>query len=156
MDAHMHRRSSRDVKDGATISTKGMVLQKRLFPFVSVLLLVMMVVAFRHTWPDNVFVLPAVIIFSLAGSILNWIVLARQADTVIDAGDRLIVTKEGLEVRVPLRDVTTVNPTLWGVALQVSPSTPIGSTIRFSPQRALGRGAVVMSLRARIQAAKDA
>jgi hypothetical protein len=133
-----------------------MVLQKRMFPLTSVLLLLMMIGAFRHTWPENMFLLPAVILVSLSASILNWVVLVRQADTVIDAGDGLIVTKGDQQVRIPLRDVTSVNPTLWGVTLQVSPSTSIGPTIRFSPQRALGRGAVIMSLRARIDAAKRA
>ena len=156
MNVHTHRHPAGDVKDGATISTRGMVLQKRMFPVASVLVLAIVVVAFGPTWPDNMILLPAAIILSLAVSILNWIMLVRQADAVIDAGDFLLVRKNDQEARIPLRNVTAVRPTLWGVTLEVSPSTPLGSTISFSPQRALGRGAVVMSLRTRIQATKRA
>ena len=156
MDARTYTRPGGHVDDVATISTRGMVLQKRLFPLASVLALVVIFVVLRHTWPANTILLPAAIILSLAVSILNWVMLVRQADDVIDAGDHLIVRKSDQQVRIPLRDVTTVSASFWGVTLQVSPSMPLGSTIRFSPQRALGRGAVVMSLRTRSQAAKRA
>jgi hypothetical protein len=156
MDGRVHGRTGGELKDAAVISMKGMVLQKRLFPVAAVVVALMTVVVLRDTWPANKVLLPAVIFVTIVGDILIGLRLMRQADQVIDAGDHLLITKNDQEVRVALRDVTTVSPGPWGVTLHVPPSEPFGSTITFSPQRALGRGAVVMSLRSRIQAAKRA
>ena len=136
------------------ISARGMALQKRLFPFAAVLALVTTVVMIRYTWPANTVLLAAAIVISLVGNILTGVRLFGQADEVIDAGDFLVVRKNDREVRIPLRDLIQVSATFWGVTLHLAQRVELGSTITFSPQRALGRGAVVMSLRSRMQAAK--
>jgi hypothetical protein len=156
MDARVYGRSGRQSNDGAVISMSGMVLQKRLFLLWAVLLAFMTVMLLRDTWPANKVLLPAVIIVTIAGDILIGLRLMKQADQVIDAGDHLLITRNDREVRVALRDVTKVSPSPWGVTLHVPLSEPFGPTITFSPQLGLGRGAVVMSLRNRIQAAKRA
>ena len=154
MDARVYGRTSGEPKDAAVISMKGMALQKRLFPLGAVLLTLITIVVLRDTWPANRVLLPAVVFVTIVGDILIGLRLMRQADQVIDAGDHLLITRSDQEVRVALRDVKQVSPSPWGVTLHVPESEPFGSTITFSPPRALGRGAVVMSLRSRIQAAK--
>ena len=154
MNVRVHRQFNGALENGAVISAGGMALQKRLFPLVSVLALVGAGVVLSRTWPDNMILVATVILSMIVGDVLIGLRLLRQVDEVIDAADHLIVRKSDQEVRIPLSDVTKVSPTFWGVTLHVSESVPLGPTISFSPQAALGRGAVVMSLRSRIQAAK--
>ena len=154
MNPERYGRSRQDLADGGTISARGMALQKRLFPLVSIIGLLVAAALVRQRWPENLALLAAVIIIDVAGSILIGMGLFKQADEVIDAGDHLIVTKNDQEIRIPLRDVTKVRATFWGVTLHLSQEGPFGSTITFTPQRTLGRGAVVMSLRTRTEAAR--
>jgi hypothetical protein len=154
MDARVHRQSVGDLENAGMISARGMALQKRLFPLAAVLALAATVVAIRYTWPANTVLLAGAIVVSLVGDILTGVRLFGQADEVIDVGDYLLVRKNDREVRIPLRDLIKVSATFWGVTLHLAQPVEFGSTIAFSPQRALGRGAVVMSLRSRMQAAK--
>lgn len=157
MDARVYGRTGGEANDAAVISMKGMVLQKRLFPLWAVAHVVLVaVLVLSGTWRPSTPLLSAVIIVTIVGDILIGLRLMGQADQVIDAGDHLLITRNDQEVRVALRDVTKVSPSFWGVTLHVPESEPFGSTITFSPPRALGRGAVVMSLRSRIQAARRA
>jgi len=154
MNVRVHRQFNGALEHGAVISAGGMALQKRLFPLVSVLTLVGAGVVLSRTWPDNMILVATVLLFIIVGDVLIGLRLLRQVDEVIDAADHLIVRKSDQEVRIPLSDVNRVSPTFWGVTLHVSESVPFGPTISFSPQAALGRGAVVMSLRSRLQAVK--
>src|SRR5688572_9235954 len=154
MNARMHRQVRGDLENGVVISARGMAWQKRLFPLVSLLAVVVAAVVLSRTWPDHTILVAAVLLAIIVGDLLIGLRLMRQVDEVIDAADYLIVRKSDQEVRIPLRDVSRVSPTFWGVTLQVPDSVPFGPAITFSPQPALGRGAVVMSLRSRIQAAK--
>lgn len=155
MDARTYGRSGGKLNDGAVISMKGMALQKRLFPLAAVAHLALIaVLVLSDTWPANRALLSAVFIITIVGDILIGLRLMKQADQVIDAGDHLLITRRDQEVRVRLRDVTKVSASFWGVTLHVPESEAFGPTITFSPQMGLGRGAVIMSLRSRIQAAK--
>ena len=151
MDAR--RYGDGDPREVGLISMKGMAWQKRLFPVVSVVPLVVTVVLLWRTWPANPLLLLAGAVISLVGSILTGFRLFQQVDEVVDAGDHLIVKKDDQEVRIPLKNLTKVSATFWGVTLHLSESVPFGSTITFTPQPALGRGAVVMSLGSRVLAA---
>jgi hypothetical protein len=156
MDKRVYRLTAGDLEDAGLISARGMALQKRLFPVASVLWLVITVAVIRHTWPANTVLLAAAIIVGILGDILIGVRLFWQADKVIDGGNHLLVWNGDQEVRIPLRDVNKVRATFWGVTLHLAQPVEFGSTITFTPLRALGRGAVVMSLRSRMQAAKQA
>jgi hypothetical protein len=154
MDVRTYRRTGDDLEEAGRISARGMVLQKRLFPLWSVLALVLIVVALRQTWPANMVLLPAAIISSIVGSLLLGVAFFKQADDVIDAGDHLIVRRDDEEVRIPLRDVRKVSASFLGVTIHLAQPVQFGPTITFTPQRALGRGAVLMSLKSRLVAAR--
>ena len=153
MDAGMYKQSGGDVERGGMISMRGMALQKRLLPVACVIGLVTTIVLFRYARPEDTILLVALSIAMIVGDVLICASFFRQADEVRDGGDHLIVTRSDQDVRIPLRQVSKVTAGIRGVTLHLAQPVEFGSTITFSPPRALGRGAVVMSLRNRIQAA---
>ena len=96
------------------------------------------------------------------GSVLGFLLVrplvGKLADEVVDAGEALIVRKDGDEARVPLADVVHVRTSRWGVTLHLAHATRFGREITFAPVWRLrdqfGPSGVLTDLIVRVDAAR--
>lgn len=144
------------------ISSKSTYFQKRIVPVVWFgLLLAFASVAMGLR-------LPVLLIGALVMGVVGFFVMKKRvwdlADEVYDCGDSLLVRYRGVEERILMTAIesvnasTTVNPRR--VVLQLNPAGPWGAQIAFIPMSALrlnhfANNPIAQDLAARVRGAKE-